>query len=52
MPSKMLTAFNRSFTTLAAAIRASSAVEAGRRPHKGDLEALGIDLAAFRNITR
>ncbi len=36
--------------TIAAAARAGSAVEEGRRPRRQDLDALGIDPGAFRAI--
>jgi hypothetical protein len=38
--------------TVAAAVRAGSAVENGLRPRREDLDTLGIDGAAFRSIGR
>jgi hypothetical protein len=37
---------------LAAAVRAGSAADNGERPRKADLDVLGIDPGAFRNIGR
>jgi hypothetical protein len=51
MPKNALTrSFHRTFAALAAAARAASAVEAHRTPKARDLEALGIDPAAFKNV--
>lgn len=41
---------NRTLGTVAAAARVANAVKIGRTPFKKDLEALGIDPVAFRNI--
>jgi hypothetical protein len=50
MPNKLIRNFHRTFATLAAAARASSAVQARRAPRAEDLRALDIDPASFRRI--
>lgn len=40
------------FNTFGSAPAASRAVEAGRKPRRGDLKKLGIDPAAFDKIGR
>ena len=52
MPKPALTQkFHRAFVALAAARRAANAVDAHRAPSQDDLRTLGIDPAAFRNVT-
>lgn len=52
MTTTVIRKFKASFSALAAAIRASNAVERGSRPRDEDLAALGIEPAAFRQISR
>lgn len=47
-----LRSLKSTFGALAAAIRASNAVERGARPRDEDLQTLGIEPAAFRRIGR
>ena len=46
----LLHSLRSAFETFRAAIHAASAVKMHRIPAEGDLEALGIDRAAFRRI--
>lgn len=49
---KILSAIGDLFTTFGAAVAASRAVEAGRKPRASDLRMLGMDPAVFNRIGR
>lgn len=52
MSNRFVSRFKSTVGALAAAVRVGSAVENGDRPRRKDLDALGIDPAAFRSIGR